>query len=139
MMCEKGAYGSLINSRVLSCEVLRGKAATAEMAGHVVGAARSFCQAQLGGKMPPPEGTACSRHVWRGLAKHSRGKTFTLESFEELHLKSLCLMNMMSIRRMFSCISPWGSSLHGCFFFTVILLGLCFLHLHLDALCIQLD
>lgn len=32
-MCEKGAYGSLINSRVLSCEVLRGKAATAEMAG----------------------------------------------------------------------------------------------------------
>lgn len=32
-MCEKGAYGSLINSRVLSCEVLRGKAATAEKAG----------------------------------------------------------------------------------------------------------
>lgn len=32
MMCEKGADGSLINSRVLSCEVLRGKAAPAGMA-----------------------------------------------------------------------------------------------------------
>lgn len=72
-MCEKGAYGSLINSRVLSCEVLRGKAATAGMAGRIVSAARSLCQAaptQLGGggggKMPLPEGTACtaSGGVW---------------------------------------------------------------------------
>lgn len=88
MMCEKGAYGSLINSRVLSCEVLRGKAATAEMAELIISAARSLCQAaptQL--RVGVGEDAFAQGHcllpalrIWRGLASHSPGEIFVLES-----------------------------------------------------------
>lgn len=115
MMCEKGAYGSLINSRVLSCEVQRGKAATAEMAG--------VMSAQ---PLPPVGNTApgapCS---WSGLDHSSRGKT-ERESTPNL-------TNVMFVQRMLSCSSSWGSLQHGCFalfsFFCARLSSLC-MHVH---------
>lgn len=96
-MCEKGAYGSLINSRVLSCEARRGKAATAEMAG------------VMSVQPPPPVGNAapgapCS---WRGLDHSSQGKT-ERESTPNL-------TNMMFVQRILPCSSSWGSLQCGCF------------------------
>lgn len=88
------------------------------------------------GKMPSPKGTACSRHYTSGEAWPA------IPPVKYLSLKvppeNLCLMKMM-IQRMFSCSSPRGSAQCGCFFFSLILLGLHSSLLHLDALCIQLD
>lgn len=109
MMCEKGAYGSLINLRVLSCEVLRGKAATVEMAGASSAPAATQPRSARG-ERPSPQGNACSQIDY-------------LPS--EMPPENLCLMKMMLIWQMSSCSSPWRSSLRGSFFFTLILLGLC--------------
>lgn len=97
MMCEKGAYGSLINSRVLSCEARRGKAATAEMA------------EVMSAQPPPPGGKAApgAPRSWRGSNHSSWGKT-ERESTPNL-------TNMMFVQWMLSCSSSWGSLQCVCF------------------------
>lgn len=76
-MCEKGAYGSLINSRVLSCEARRGKAATAEMA------------EVMSAQPPPPGGKAApgAPRSWRGSNHSSWGKTERESTPKGIHPK----------------------------------------------------
>lgn len=136
-MCEKGADGSLINSRVLSCEVLRGKAAPARMARRVSRAAHGSARQHW---CCPGTDASSQRHclltapqLRRGLAGHSLGEHLHLPS--QMPPENLCLVKMMLIQRMFSCRTLRG--VHSVTVYSSV--SSCSLFVYLAAFYIPLD